>query len=118
MFEVVFYETATGEKPAKAFLLALATKLRAKAFSTICLLEENGNELREPYSKYITNGIFELRVKQSTDIVRVFYFFVEGKRIILTNGYTKKQEELDKRELERAIQYKRDHERRHGHERV
>lgn len=116
MFEVVFYETATGEKPAKAFLLALATKLRAKAFNTIYLLEANGNELREPYSKYITNGIFELRVKQSTDIVRVFYFFMEGKQIVLTNGYTKKQQELDKRELERAIQYKRDHERRHSHE--
>lgn len=33
----------------------------------ILLLEQNGNELREPYSKSLGDGIFELRAKQGIE---------------------------------------------------
>ena len=66
-FEVVFYETLDGKEPAKDFLLALAPKMRAKVVRTICLLREYGNSLREPYSKYLRDNIFELRTKTGTD---------------------------------------------------
>ncbi len=55
------------------------------------LLEEYGNLAREPLSKHLEDGIFELRSKMGTDIVRILYFF-EGDRIIIaTNGFVKKQ---------------------------
>lgn len=89
-YEVIFYEKADGTEPAKEFLLSLDPKMRAKMFKTIDLLAENGNELREPYSKYLDDNIFELRAKVGSDISRVLYFFFVGKRVVLTNGFIKK----------------------------
>lgn len=48
--------------------------MHAKILREFELLEEYGNELREPYSKYIEDGIFELRIRVGTDISRIFYF--------------------------------------------
>ena len=42
---------------------------------TIKLLEKNGTVLREPYSKELSNGIFELRAKVGGDISRVLNSF-------------------------------------------
>lgn len=90
-FEVEFYTKDNGEKPAKDFILGLDVKLRAKVLGIIDVLEEKGNQLREPYSKYLDDGIFEIRGKVGTDITRVLYFFYYGKKIILTNGFIKKR---------------------------
>ncbi len=62
-FKAEFYETDTGEKPAKDFLLSQDTKMRAKLFGLVDILEDYGNNLREPYSKPLNDGIFELRAK-------------------------------------------------------
>lgn len=85
-----FYEKENGEQPAKEFMLSLDKKLRAKLADTIMILQDNGYELREPYSKHISEGIFELRAKQGSDITRVMYFFYVNRHIILTNGFIKK----------------------------
>ena len=80
-FEVDFYEKENGEQPAKEFMLSLDKKLRAKLADTIMILQDNGYELREPYSKHISEGIFELRAKQGSDITRVMYFFYVDRHI-------------------------------------
>ena len=54
--------------------------MQAKIFRNLELLSARGNELREPYSKHLTDGIFELRTKVSSNISRVLYFFVIGKK--------------------------------------
>lgn len=66
-----FYTKDNGEKPAKDFILSLDTKMRAKVLGIISFLEEKGNYLREPYSKHLEYGIFEIRGKVGTDITRV-----------------------------------------------
>ncbi|MDD5792660.1 MAG: type II toxin-antitoxin system RelE/ParE family toxin, partial [Erysipelotrichaceae bacterium] len=38
--------------------------MKAKVLRTIDLLKNNGPLLREPYSKSLGDGIFELRIKQ------------------------------------------------------
>ena len=91
-YEVVFYDRPDGTEPAKVFLLSLDTKMRAKMVKEIQLLEENGPAIREPYSKPVGDGIFELRAKVGTNITRVLYFFFVGQKIILTNGFIKKTE--------------------------
>ena len=111
-FEAEFYETEKGEQPARDFLLSLDKKMRAKMANTIVLLQENGYELREPYSKHLSEGIFELRAKVGTDITRVLYFFYIDRRIILTNGFVKKTNKTPKRELETAKKYRADYLRR------
>ena len=80
------------------------------------LLEMNGPLLREPYSKPLENGIFELRAKQGSDITRVLYFFIVGKKAVLTNGFIKKSQKTPKAEKELAKKYKADYERRYGNE--
>ncbi len=101
-YEVLFYDLSDGTEPAKEFLLGLDNKMRAKMARTIVLLGSYGPELREPYSKSLGDGIFELRSKVGSDISRILYFFVVGRRIILTNGFVKKTQKTPARELERA----------------
>ncbi len=112
MFTVEFYETESGDQPAKDFLLSLDVKMRAKMSDMISLLQDNGHGLREPYSKHISDGIFELRVRLGTDSGRVLYFFYKGRRIILTNGFIKKTRKTPAREIERAKIYRADYIRR------
>ncbi len=113
-FEVEFYQSANGREPVKDFLLSLDKKLRAKMMDTIALLQDNGYELREPYSKYLSDGIFELRAKVGSDITRVLYFFFVDRRIILTNGFIKKKQKTPSGELEKAKRYRTDFLKRNG----
>lgn len=62
--------------------------------------------LREPYSKPLEDGIFELRVKVGSDISRVLYFFFVGRRVVLTNGFIKKTQKTPSAEIERAKRYR------------
>ena len=105
-FEVMFYEKPDGTKPVEEFLDSLDIKMRAKMLKTIVMLKSNGYELREPYSKSLSDGIFELRTQVGTDITRVLYFFVVGKKAILTNGFIKKTNKTPPGEIEKAKQYR------------
>ena len=80
MYEIILYDTEDGRCPVQELLDSLEPKLLAKTLRTIDLLEMNGPLLREPYSKPLENGIFELRTKQGSDITRVLYFFIVGKK--------------------------------------
>ena len=101
-FKAEFYENAKGKKPAKEFILSLEPKMKAKMFHLIDVLEDYGNELREPYSSSLGNGIFELRCKIGSDITRVLYFFYYEGRIIITNGFIKKTQKTPPSEIELA----------------
>ena len=58
------------------------------------------------------HDILELRVGR-TNIARAFFFFRKGREIIVTNGYVKQRQRVDRDELARARRYKRDWERRY-----
>lgn len=116
MFNIEFYELSNGEKPVETFLDSLDTKMRVKALHSISVLEEFGNKLREPHSKPIGDGLFELRIKFASDISRIFYFFVVDNKIVLTNGFVKKTLKTPKSEIALAKKYKADYERRHNNE--
>lgn len=113
MFDLEFYETASGKSPVADFITDLPPKMQAKVFREFDLLEEFGNQLRMPHSREMGDDLYELRIKFSSDTVRVFYFFFIRGKIILTNGFIKKSEETPTEEKQRALRYKRDYERRH-----
>ncbi len=102
--------------PRHCDLNLLDKKMRVKALHSLSILEEFGNALRQPHSKSVGNGLFELRIKFASDISRIFYFFVVDNKIILTNGFVKKTMRTPKSEIELALKYKADYERRHSHE--
>jgi len=108
-FDVKFYDKADGTKPAKEFIVELPPKMRAKMLRTVDMLEVNGSELREPYSKHLDDGIFELRAQIGSDISRVLYFFVIGRKAILTHGFVKKTQKTPPSEIERAKIYRADY---------
>ena len=66
----------------------------------------------KPYSKHLSEGIFELRAKVGSDITRVLYFFYVERHIILTNGFIKKTQKTPPKEIERAKKYCADYLRR------
>lgn len=111
-YTVEYYETEDGTRPAEDFILAQNTKMRAKLLTMLTFLEEKGPALREPYSKPLGDGIFEVRAKQSSDITRVLYFFVVGQKAILTNGFVKKTARTPPAEIERAKRYRADYQSR------
>lgn len=113
-FEVVFYRRLNGTSPMDDFLSGLEPKMQAKAMKDLNALRANANLLREPRSKSMGKGLFELRIRQANDIVRVFYFFFFDRRIVVTNGFVKKSQKTPRAELERALKYKTDWEERFG----
>lgn len=105
MYEIILYDTEDERCPVQELLDSLEPKLLAKTLRTIDLLEMNGPLLREPYSKPLENGIFELRAKQGSDITRVLYFFIVGKKAVLTNGFIKnrRRHQRQKKNWQRSI---------------
>lgn len=113
-YTVEFYETEKGENPSLDFINTLEVKLRAKVFRDLKLLEEKGNELRLPYSENLGDGIFELRTIQGNNIVRNLYFFIIGKKIIITHGFRKKTQKTSPEEIAKAKNYREDYKKRHS----
>ena len=115
-FTVEFYEKENGEIPVEEFLDSLDIGMKSKLVMILKVLQEKGNQLREPYSKHLEDGIFEIRGKVGSDISRVLYFFYYGGKIILTNGFIKKTQKTPSKEIKRAKEYRNDYIERFGEE--
>ncbi|MCL2035836.1 MAG: type II toxin-antitoxin system RelE/ParE family toxin [Oscillospiraceae bacterium] len=115
-FEIKFYDKPDGTKPVAEFIKKLDPKMKSKVIWTIDALESCGNGLREPYSKHLDDGIFELRAKVSTDISRTLYFFIVGKRVVLTHGFIKKTKKTPPEEIELAKKYRNEYLNRKGNQ--
>ncbi|SDI32024.1 Phage-related protein [Pseudobutyrivibrio sp. 49] len=108
-FKVELYQKANLECPVEEFLDACTKEMRAKITGDILVLQEKGNAMRAPYTKYLEDGIFELRTKQGSNISRVLFFFYYGGKIILTNGFIKKSQKTPRREIDLAKKYRSDY---------
>ncbi len=108
-FEIILYTKDNGDIPVDEFIDTVNEKMQAKIAMGMKLLKVNGNQLREPYTKHLEDGIFELRAKVGNDISRVLYFFVIGRKIVFTNGFIKKTHKTPKSEIELAKKYRNDY---------
>ena len=68
-----------------------------EAAALIKLVRERGNTLREPRSKSLGDGLFELRGKS----VRIFYIFRPDRRVVLLDGIVKKRAAIPRDVIER-----------------
>ena len=93
-YQVVFFEKENGRCPAEDFINSLDVKMSAKIYRLLVMVSENGLELREPYSKHLDDGIFELRAKIGSNITRILYFFYIDNQVIVTNGLIKKTQKV------------------------
>lgn len=82
------HETGAGRSHFAEFVQSLSDRVDVKdAAVLVGALRALGNELREPRSKALGNGLFELRGTR----VRIYYAFLPGYRICLLGGYVKKR---------------------------
>ena len=93
------------------FFIKQREKVQDKITWTIELIEQL-EKIPETYLKHIDNteGLYEIRVKQGSDIFRIFCFFDKGKLIIITNGFQKKEQKTPKKEIEKALKIKKEYE--------
>lgn len=107
---VEFYEK-NSKCPVADFLNSITDKkLKEKTVKNIYNLSLLGLDMNKTdNSGYVDDGIYELRTKQGNNIDRIFYFFVIGNKIILTNGYIKKSQKLNKTEFKRAKEYMKEY---------
>ncbi len=113
MYEVDYYEDAKGRKPVEEFIDSLDVKMRAKVFGRLELLEQEGPALGMPFARVLEDGIYELRTTQGGNITRILYFFVVGKRVVLTHGFVKKTQKTPRSQIERAKRFRDDWRKRH-----
>ena len=91
------------------FIESLTDEDIAKVFAYIHRLLEIKNLGLRPkpdFSKYISQGIYELKVPLKNTTIRLFYFFKSNKLIIFTSGFVKKTQKLPIIEIEKAIKIK------------
>lgn len=108
-YKIEMYTKPNGESPAQDFIMSLDSKMQSKVFREIDSLELFGPSLREPISKHLEDGIFEIRAIFANNITRVLYFFYIGKTIVLTNGFVKKTQKTPRSEIDKAKRYRADY---------
>ena len=71
-FEIECYKDSSGNGPVEEFLLELEKSNLRLVFKTREAIDRLRNRVyhREPFSKYIEPGLWELRIKSGTDILR------------------------------------------------
>src|SRR3989344_5051017 len=99
-WEILFFETARGEKIVKEFIKSFGGSTISKIASEVDLLKDNGPFLGMPYSKKLTKDLYELRVRGKQEI-RIIYGFV-GKTVYLLHAFVKKTQKTPIKEIETA----------------
>lgn len=86
-------------------------KVREKILWTFRIIESLP-QVPTDYLKHMegTDGLYEIRVQQGSDVYRIFCFFDKGKLVVLANGFHKKTQKTPKSEIEKALKIKKEYE--------
>jgi phage-related protein len=107
--EIQFYRKANGDSPVKGFLDGLGPKQAQKVAWVLKLVKELPLVPKSYFKKLEgTDGIWEVRAEFSGGAFRLLGFRDAGNLIILTNGFAKKTQKTPDREIELAVQRRRD----------
>ena len=103
---VLFYKTYFSDFYARQRL-----KVRDKILWTFRVIEYV-QLVPEEYLKHLegTDGLYEIRIKQGSDIFRIFCFFDADRLVVLANGYQKKTQRTPRVEIEKALRIKKEYE--------
>ena len=108
-FTIEFYASAGGNSPVQEFLeeLKLSDPSDFAAVLAGLVKLRNRQYHREPLSKALGGGLFELRHVGKLN-TRVLWFFVKGRRIIAIHGIRNKGQSIAIRDLNTARERIRD----------
>ncbi len=92
-----------------AELEALPADQRAKFFWIARLIQEHGLQMvREPYVKYLEQGLWEIRMKGRDGISRALYVVEQGRRVIVVRVFAKKTQKTPRNEIDLALKRARE----------
>lgn len=99
-FSVEFYEAASGTCPVREFLEALKATDPNDHAAVVAGLDRlrNRQNHREPLSKVLGKGLFELRHVGRLN-TRVLWFFMKGRRIVAVHGIRNKGQAIPPTDL-------------------
>ena len=108
-FTIEFYESAGGASPVREFLEDLKTTDPSDFAAVLAGLVKLRNRQyhREPLSKALGDGLFELRHVGKLN-TWVLWFFSRGRRIIAVHGIRNKGQSIASRDLSTARERIRD----------
>lgn len=103
-FEVIYFKDNLGNSPIEKFLIELKKTNSALSGQAFKGIEKLRNRVyhREPLSKHVEPGIWELRIRAGSSILRILYTFEKGQIIVLLHVFIKKQQKTPIGELEVA----------------
>ena len=67
------------------------------------------DRVSEKFVKYIKNGLYEIRASYNGNIYRAFFIFDEGNIVMLFNGFQKKTQKTPSKEIDRALELKKEY---------
>jgi hypothetical protein len=117
-WHVLYYETPTEHCPVQTFIDGIKARDQAKILSWIHLLEVHGPTLPRPYADYLEDGIHELRIRLSGHRVRILYFFVFKRYIILSHAFAKTVSRVPAAEIQKAAGHRTEFMRWHNEKRI
>lgn len=104
--KILFYKDYFEE-----FFTKQRNKVKEKIIWTLELIEDLPR-VPETYLKHLENteGLYEIRVQQGSDIFRIFCFFDQGQIVVITTGFQKKSQKTPNKEIEKALKIKYEYE--------
>ena len=117
-WNVLYYETHADHCPIQTFIDGCKARDQAKILSWIHLLEVHGPTLPRPYADYLEDGIHELRIRLSGHRVRILYFFVFKRYIILSHAFSKIVARVPSEEIKKAVGHREEFMRRHDEKQI
>ncbi|MCF8002396.1 MAG: type II toxin-antitoxin system RelE/ParE family toxin [Halanaerobiales bacterium] len=104
MYTVKYY-AINHKSPVVEFIQQQSPKEQAKILREIDLLEEFGLFLGMPHIKKLKeyNDLWELRIKHSSNIFRIFFLNYQEGVFILLHGFQKKSNHTPQSEVNKAL---------------
>ncbi len=91
----------TFEDHFEKFFVRQDQKVKDKIIWTLELIEDI-EHVPKTYLDILDDKLYEVRVKQGSNIFRIFSFFDDNKLVILMNGFQKKTQKTPKKEIKKA----------------
>ena len=106
-YQVEFYLSENGRMLAKEQVRDAPVAVKAKLAALVKIIAEEGSIFDKTKFRLVDRKerIYEFKPNK----YRFFNFFFDGAKIIITNGYRKRAQKVDRKELKKAIQLKKDY---------
>ena len=93
-----FYTNSRGDELVKDFIRDQDKQTKSKIARSIDLINKYGPDLGLPHSRYLGDGVYELRIRGKNE-VRIFYIaIINNLEVILIHAFKKRTQKMPRRE--------------------